>query len=109
MKSKEYLDGHDQTTLEFLKAALYFLPTALEDGADLGNAVFLFAQAGSEFVIKAGNGDWEYYFSEEYPNQITGTCVRKPWLRFFWDKVLFIVRPWLFRLKDLRALPPGDS
>lgn len=91
VENKMYLDDHDQTTIKFLKAAIHFLPTAMEDGADLTNAIFLFAQSGSEFVIKAGNGDWEYYFSEEYPDQITGRCVRKPWLKFFWDKAKSIV------------------
>ena len=87
LENKRYLDSHDRTTIQFLKAAIHFLPTAMKDGANLKNAVFLFAQAGSEFVVKAGSGDWEYYFSEEYPNQITGKCVRRPWLRFIWDKV----------------------
>ena len=92
MEGKSYLDSHDRTTIQFLKAAIHFLPTALEDGADLTNAVFLFAQAGSEFVVKAGSGDWEYYFSEEYSGKITGKCVRRPWLRFIWDKVSSTVR-----------------
>lgn len=87
IEDESYPDGHDETTIKFLKAAIHFLPMALDDGADLTNAVFLFAQAGKEFVVKAGRGDWEYYFSEENSNQITGKCVRKPWLRFFWDKV----------------------
>ncbi|XP_022777520.1 uncharacterized protein LOC111318938 [Stylophora pistillata] len=87
VENKMYLDGHDQTTIKFLKAAIHFLPTAMEDGADLTNALFRFVQWGSEFVIKAGNGDWEYYFSEEYPDQITDKCVRRPWLKFLWPIV----------------------
>ena len=51
---------------------------ALEDGADLENAVFIFAQAGSEFVVEARGGEWEYYFSEEYPYQILVNVFASP-------------------------------
>lgn len=87
LEDKRNLDSYDRTTIQFLKAAINFLPTAMEDGADLTNAVFIFAQAGREFVIQAGSGDWEYYFSEQYSGQITGRCIRRPWLKFIWDKV----------------------
>ncbi|CAH3150265.1 unnamed protein product, partial [Pocillopora meandrina] len=84
IEDKSYPDGHDETTIKFLKAAIHFLPMALDDGADLTNAVFLFAQAGKEFVVKAGRGDWEYYFSEDSINNIADKCVRRPRLRSIW-------------------------
>lgn len=46
-------------------------------GADLTNASFFFAQPGSEIVIKAGGGDWEFYFSEDANDEIQGRCIRK--------------------------------
>ena len=59
IEDKSYPDRHDETTIKFLKAAIHFLPMALDDGADLTNAVFLFAQAGKEFVVKAGRGEFQ--------------------------------------------------
>lgn len=87
LESKGRLTEHDRTTIKFFKAAINFLPTAMEDGADLTNALFIFAQPGREFTVKAGKGDWEYYFSEEGYNNITGKCVRRPWLRFVWNGI----------------------
>lgn len=91
IKNGRALHNQDKTSVQALKAAIDFMPKALEDGADLENAVFLFALAGREFVVQAGSGDWEYYFTGEYPGQITGRCVRKPWLNFIWEKVLSFV------------------
>lgn len=88
----QYLDNTRYTTLRFLRAAISFIPDALEDGADLGNAVFIFAQPGRQFVIQAGNGDWEYYFSEECNGEIYGRCVRKPLSRYIWDGFKSVVR-----------------
>lgn len=110
VKNKLYLNDHDQTTIKFLKAAINFLPMALEDGADLTNAVFLFAMPGSEFVVNAGKGKWEFYFSEKNPNKITGKCVHKPWLTYVWDKVSSAVLRFGGTLlsigtRSLRALP----
>lgn len=87
IQRKAYPDEHDRTTIKFLKAAINFLPTANADGADFTNALFIFAQPGREFTVQAGKGDWEYYFSEEGYNNITGICVRRPWLRFIWNGI----------------------
>ena len=65
-----------ETTLRFLQTAISFVPDAIKDGADLTNAAFIFAQPGREFVIKSGNGDWEFYFSEDDSDEILGRCVR---------------------------------
>lgn len=81
------LSEHDRTKIKFLKAAINFLPMAMDDGADLRNALFIFAQPGREFTVKAGKGDWEYYFSEEGFNNITGKCVHRPTLRFIWNGI----------------------
>ena len=37
-----------------------------------------------EFTVKAGKGDWEYYFSEDSINNIADKCVRRPRLRPIW-------------------------
>ena len=87
LENKGCLSAHERTTIRFLKAANNFLPDVVEDGADLTNAAFIFAQPGREFVVKAGGGDWEYYFSEDDYSNITGRCVRRPWLRYLWNKV----------------------
>lgn len=84
----EKLDKTDSVTLKFLKAAHSFIPQAKEAGTDFKNAAFIFAQVGREFVIKAGNADWEFYFSEEDDGKIRGKCVRKgSWLRYVWDPI----------------------
>ena len=87
MEDKGCHSKHDLTKIKFLKAAINFLPMAMEDGADLRNALFIFAQSGREFTVKAGKSDWEYYFSEDSTNTITGKCVRRPWLRFIWNGI----------------------
>ena len=61
-------------------------------GADLNNASFIFAQPGREFVLKAGHGDWEFYFSQSNDGNIYGRCVRKPMLRYIWDEAKKVVR-----------------
>ena len=76
---------HDRTKIKFLKAAINLLPMAMENGADLRSALFIFSQPGREFTVKAGKGDWEYSFSEDSINSIADKCVRKPWLRFIWN------------------------
>lgn len=82
-----------RTTLKFLRAAITFIPDAMCEGADMRNAAFIFTQPGREFLIKAGNGDWEFYFSEdEYGGDIWGRCVRKPLRRYLWDGVKSVVR-----------------
>ncbi|KAL9965269.1 hypothetical protein ACROYT_G029044 [Oculina patagonica] len=83
------LNKTGQTTLRFLRTAISFIPDAIDAGADLTNAAFIFAQPGREFVIEAGGGDWEFYFSEDEKDEIQGCCVRKgktPSLRSsFWN------------------------
>ena len=87
-----YLDEQGRTTLLFMRAAISFIPLALHAGADLQNASFIFAQPGREFAIKAGNGDWEFYFTQENDGEIYGRCVRKPTLHYIWDGVKRVVR-----------------
>lgn len=87
IRDKGRLSEYDQTGIRFLKGAIHFIPLALEDGADLENAAFIFATPGSQFVVTAGKGDWEYYFSEDDMRIITSRCVRRPWRWYLWDKV----------------------
>ena len=77
------LEEKDKTTLKFLQAAISYISVATNMGADLSNAAFIFSQPGKEFVIQAGNGDWEFFFSEDLKNIIHGHCVRKA-SRGFW-------------------------
>lgn len=86
-----YLDDTGYTTLRFLQAAISFIPVALDDGADMSNAAFIFAQPGRQFVIEAGQRDWEYYFSEDQSRNISGRCVRKPLARYLWDNFKSVV------------------
>ncbi len=82
------LNKTGQTTLRYLQTAISYLPDAIETGADLTNAAFIFAQPGREFVMKSGKGDWEFYFSEDANDKILGRCVRegrKPVLSTFWN------------------------
>ena len=87
-----YLDRGGQATLKFLRAGISFIPIALDAGADLTNASFIFAQPTKEFVIKSGKGDWEFYFYHGYDGDIYGHCVRKPMLRYIWDSAMSTVR-----------------
>ena len=88
-----YLSEEGKLTLKFLRAAISFVPLAMDAGADMQNTSFLFAQPGTEFAIVAGNGDWEFFFSPNSGNSdITGVCVQKPFLRYIWDGVKSAVR-----------------
>lgn len=83
------LEEKDKTTLRFLQAAISYISEATDLGADLSNAAFIFSQPGREFVIQAGNGDWEFFFSEDLNNTIHGHCVRKgpkQASRGFWNR-----------------------
>lgn len=82
-----YLSYEEKVTLQFLRAAISFVPLALDTVADIRNASFLFAQPGREFAIVAGNGDWEFYFSHSQYGDIFGYCVRKPWMQYAWDSI----------------------
>ncbi|XP_015780079.1 PREDICTED: uncharacterized protein LOC107357954 [Acropora digitifera] len=81
-----HLRSEDKATLRFLRAANSFIPDAENDGADMKNAAFILRQPGREFVLKSGNGDWEYDFCEDSDGQIYGRCIRKPLLSFVYDK-----------------------
>ena len=87
-----YLDAAGYTTSRFLRAAISFVPDALDDGADMCNAAFILSQPGREFVILSGNGDWEFYFAEDQDGDIYGRNVRKPFLRFVWNGFISVVR-----------------
>ena len=85
-----YLDEIGKATLKFLRASISFIPEAMEAGADMRNASFIYAQPGREFVIRAGNGDWEFYFSQK-DDEISCHCVRKPMFRYVWDGIKWLV------------------
>ncbi|KAJ7389458.1 hypothetical protein OS493_031427 [Desmophyllum pertusum] len=96
-----YLDAIGHTTLRFLRAAISFIPDALNDGGNMRNAAFILSQPGREFLIQAGSGDWEFYFSEYANGAIYGRCVRKPFLRYVW----MVSGPLLVVLVDYSPLP----
>lgn len=81
-----FLSEDEKATLNFLREAISFVPSALQDGADMRNTSFLFAQPGREFAIISGNGDWEFVFSQEANGEICGHCVRMPRLHYIWDR-----------------------
>ncbi len=87
-----YLDETGFTTLRFLRTAISFIPDAQNDGGDMRNAAFILSQPGQEFLIQAGNGDWEFFFAEEEDGRIYGRNVRKPFLRYMWDGFTSVVR-----------------
>ena len=71
------LSEEDQTTLKFLRAAISFISNANDMCADLTNAAFIISHPGKEFIIQAGNGDWEFFFSEDAKDVVHGRCVRE--------------------------------
>ena len=73
-----HLNETERVALRFLQEAIDFVPSALEMAGDLRNASFLFAHPGNEFVIKAGDGEWEFYFSQRTDGTIHGRCVHMP-------------------------------
>ena len=81
------LSEFDQTQVKFLREAIHFIPQALHDRANLKSAIFIFALPGRQFAFKSGAGDWEYYFSQDNNNKITGRCTRKPWVYYVWDVI----------------------
>ncbi|XP_068708459.1 uncharacterized protein [Montipora foliosa] len=81
---QQYLDDSRKTTLRFLRAAISFIPEALDDGADMSNAAFFSMEPGCDFTIKAGHGDWEYCFSEDGLSSRSFRLVRAPLLRYCW-------------------------
>lgn len=99
-----YLDEKGKTTLKFLRASIAFIPEAIaEYGANMRNGSFIYAQPGNEFVITAGNGDWEFKFSQsQNPNEISCDCLRKPMWRYLWDGVVWTCSQ--FKPSSRRAL-----
>lgn len=87
-----HLSEEKKATLRFLRAAISFVPLALDAGADMQNASFFFAHLGMEFAVVAGKGEWEFLFYPDYHGQLCGYCVRKPWLRYICDGVISTVR-----------------
>ena len=89
------LSEDDQTTLKFMRAAISFISNAKKMCADLTNAAFIISQPGKEFIIQAGNGDWEFFFSEDAKDVVHGCCVRKGPKRFsrgIWKLFYFCLR-----------------
>ena len=86
-KAFSSLSEFDQTQVKFLREAIHFIPQALNDRANLKSAIFIFALPGRQFAFKSGAGDWEYYFSQDNNNKITGRCTRKPWVYYVWDVI----------------------
>lgn len=85
-EEQQNLDEQRKATLKFIKAAISFIPQALDTGADLSNASFILAQPGRDFVVKAGNGDWEFYFTEKEDGKVHGKCVRTGSIwRWIWN------------------------
>ena len=76
-----------ETTRRILRAARSFIPDAQEDGADMNNAAFILSIPGRDFVIKAGNGDYEYVFEEGDDGKIYGRCVRQRFIRYAYNGV----------------------
>ena len=87
-----YNDAVKVTTQKFLQASITHIPLAEKAGANMSNAAFILSQPGNEFVIRSGNGNWEFFFSQNYNGDIYGQCVRKPWHRYFYDKISSAVR-----------------
>ena len=77
--------------MRFLEAANSLIPIARDDGVNMRNCAFILRQPGMEFVIISGDGDWEYEFYEHTHGDIYGRCVRKPFLRYFWDQTKSLV------------------
>ena len=86
-KAFSSLSEFDQTQVKLLREAIHFIPQALNDRANLKSAIFIFALPGRQFAFKSGAGDWEYYFSQDNNNKITGRCTRKPWVYYVWDVI----------------------
>lgn len=78
-----------QRTLRFLQTTITVREEAIEAGANLTNAAFILALPGREFVIRAGDGDWEFFISEDDRGEIHGQCVRegktKTWIQRVWN------------------------
>lgn len=81
-----YINKQKKATLKLLKHGISFIPQALDAKIDLKNASFIFAQPGREFVVRAGNGDWEICFLEQMDGTVCGRCTRYgSHLRWMWD------------------------
>ena len=101
-----------QRTLRFLQTAITVREEAIEAGANLTNASFILALPGREFVIRAGDGDWEFFFSEDDQGEVHGQCVRKgktkTWIQHIWNGSRYFGRSVCSRGRDRRlALTQG--
>lgn len=98
-----------ETRRRILRAARSFIPDAQEDGADMKNAAFILSIPGRDFVIKAGDGDWEYVFEEDEDGEIYGRCVRQAFLRYLYNKATnTICRVLSFAAEHLPITGPTD-
>ena len=96
-----------ETRRRILRAARSFIQDAQDDGADMKNAAFILSIPGRDFVIKAGDGDWEYIFEEDEYGVIYGRCVREPFRRYIYNKVTNAVsRFFSFVAKHLPLIGP---
>ena len=66
-------------------------------------ARFKFQNLILQFIIQAGNGDWEFFFSEDGKDVVHGRCVRKSqrFLSLIGKLLSFPVRTPLFLLSQL--------
>ena len=80
IQNKEGLSDQDETSIKFLKEAINCIPLANKNRTDFENAAFIFNPPTGHFIVIAGKGDWEYYFSEGDSDNITCKCVCKPCL-----------------------------
>ena len=71
------LNNGGRRVLRFLTEVILLMPVVMIE-ADLQNTAFIFAQPGKEFVIVAGDGDWEFYFAESVDGDICCTLKRMP-------------------------------
>ena len=92
-EKRQQLNNAGKTTLRFLTAAIDFIPMAMDDGADMKNVAFIFAQPGKQYLIKAGKGDWEFYFAQDAnTGNVYGRCVHITMAHYIWDMITSVFR-----------------
>ena len=101
--SHPYLDETKKIALNFVRAAIDFIPLALEVKERF---LFFFAHPGNDFTIKAGKEEWQFYFSQLPNGNIRGRCARKPTLHHISDEFKrvisrYVVTPVVFALNSL--------
>ena len=72
---------HDR---QFLQKGISFYPEAINEGADLANAAFVFCIPGRDFAVISGDHRWEFIFFEER-GEIEVRCCRLPKTRWLWN------------------------